>query len=76
MPEDKIKIEDFYDVYIQSAGEEGARRIIEEAIVEAELLLKKEYSKEEALKICEALKKKAGFIKILAGLFSARIILR
>ncbi|OGX26153.1 MAG: hypothetical protein A3J51_03925 [Omnitrophica WOR_2 bacterium RIFCSPHIGHO2_02_FULL_45_21] len=70
---DKIKIEDFHALYIQTTGEEGARKITKEAIAEAGLVEKKEYSKEEALKICEALKKKSGFIKTLANLFSVRI---
>jgi hypothetical protein len=73
MVSDKIKIEDFQDLYIQTTGEEGARRIIKQAIAEAGLPEKKEYTKEEALKICEALKKKSGFIKTVANLFSARI---
>ncbi|MFH1339536.1 MAG: hypothetical protein ABIH40_06815 [Candidatus Omnitrophota bacterium] len=73
MPGDKIKIEDFYELYIQTMGDEGARKIIKEAIAEAGLASKKEFSKEEALKICEVLKKKSGFIKTLANLFSARI---
>lgn len=73
---DKIKLEDFQDLYIQTAGVDGAEKIIKQAIAEAGLPEKKEYTKEEALKICEVLKKKSGFIKIVANLFSARIRLR
>lgn len=69
----KIKLEDFHELYIQTAGVDGAKKIIKEAIAEAGLIEKKEYTKEDALEICEALKKKSGFIKTIANLFSARV---
>jgi hypothetical protein len=76
MVSDKIKLEDFQELYIQTAGVEGAEKIIKEAIAEAGLTEKKEYTKEEALKICEVLKKESGFIKTIANLFSARVRLQ
>jgi len=76
MAENKISLEELYNTYTQGLGLEGAKKIIREAIVESGLKVEEEYTKEEALKICEALKKKGGFIKIIANLFSARLKLR
>jgi len=70
-----ILLEKFYSAYTQSLGIEGSQKVVKEAISEAGLTLKKEYSKEEAKKLCEVLKSKPGFVGIIAGFLMARVIL-
>ena len=76
MAEERISAEELYEQFYQAFGMEGARKLINEAITEAGLLPKKDYAKEEALKICEVLKKKSGFVKTIANLYSVRLRLR
>lgn len=71
-----VDIKEFHNAYIQSLGIEGAQKLIKETVSEVGLSVKKEYTKEEALKICEALKNKHGLVSIIAGLLSARMMLR
>lgn len=71
-----VNIQEFYESYVQSTGIEGAQKLINEIISEVGLNLKKEYTKEEALKICEALKKRGGLVKIIGGFITARVMLR
>ncbi|MFH1289021.1 MAG: hypothetical protein ABII25_10060 [bacterium] len=70
-----IPIEKFYNSYVQTLGIEGSRKLVDDAVVQAGLFVKKEYRKEEALKVCEVLKQKKGFIKIIAGFMAGRAIL-
>lgn len=68
-----ITIETFYNAYSQSLGIEGAQKLIKDVIIEADLDLKDEYIRDEALQICDFLKKKSGFIKIISITLSSRI---
>ena len=68
-----IPINDLYNLYIPNLGVEGAETVVNESIVASGLNMKKEYTVEEALKICEILKGKGGFIKIIARLFTVRV---
>ncbi len=70
-----ILLEKFYSAYTQSLGIEGSRKVVNESLAEAGLEVKKEYSREEALKLCEVLKSKPGFVGIIAGFLTARVIL-
>jgi len=70
-----VLLERFYNAYSQSLGIEGSQKVVNEAVAEAGLEIKKEYSREEALKLCEVLKSKSGFVKIIAGFLMARLII-
>lgn len=76
MAEIKIPRSYFLTAYNQSLGIEGALKLIKDVIAEAGLTEREEYSKEEALKICEMLSKRPGFVKIIACSLSARIYLQ
>lgn len=76
MTEERITLEELHNLYKEGLGIEGAQSIIKDAIIEAGLNEEKEYIKEEALRICGALGKKGGFVKIIANLFAARIGIR
>ena len=70
-----ILLEKFYSAYSQSLGIEGAQKVVKEALFEAGLAVKKEYSRDEALKLCAVLKTKPGFVGIIAGFLAAKAIL-
>lgn len=73
MSDKTIPIALFHEAYSQSLGVEGAQKLISEAIREAKLNVREEYSREDALIICDFLKKKSGYIKIIAITLSSRI---
>ncbi len=75
MDEKKVTFKELLNPYTQNLGAEGAEKIIKEAVAEAMIILKDEFTKQEVLKICEVLKKRGGYIKIIANLFAARLIL-
>lgn len=66
----EINIEILVGLLRQSIGVEAAERFINEAIEEVGLSRRGSYSEEEFKQICEALKKKGGYVKIAAGLAS------
>ena len=71
-----IHIGEFYNLYSQNLGVEGAEKVINESIVASGLNIKRKYNAEGALKICDVLKEKGGFIKIIARLFSVQVKVR
>ncbi len=73
---DRINLNEFYDPLKECLGVEGAQKVIREAIQKAGLQLHAEYSKEDALKICDALKTKQGFVQFLAINLRARFAVR
>ncbi len=75
MAEKKVSFEELQNLYNQNLGQEGAEKVIKGAIAEAGLIEKREYTREEAFKICGVLKNKGGYIKIIANLFAAWLIL-
>ena len=76
MVETSIPIQELIDAYTQSLGIEGAQKLIQDAIKEAGLPTKSAFSKEEAIKICEVLKTKKGFVGIIALALASRIHLK
>ena len=71
-----IDIEELENCYKVSLGDDGARALINKAILIANLPRKHFYSKEEALKICNALQCQPGFVAIVGGIVASRIIVR
>ena len=71
-----ISREEFVKAYTQGIGTEGAQKLISETVKTAGLADKQEYTKDEAIQICEALKQKDGFVKILACSLLARIYIK
>lgn len=67
MEQTKISLSIFLDAYGHNIGIEGARKVIERAVTQAGLPHSEEYTREEALKICEQLKKHEGFVKVIAN---------
>jgi len=66
----QIYIQTLIDLLKESMGIEAAEKIIYEAVKEAGLPIKTEYMDEEFTKICDILKKRGGFIKIIATVVS------
>jgi hypothetical protein len=76
MPEAEVSTNEFYEAFNQSLGTEGAKKIVQEAILEAGLTLQASYPISEALMICDTLRKKPGFIRIVGSCLSARFTLK
>lgn len=76
MSDRKITLQEFIDSYKESLGIEGAEQLIKQSILQAGIYYKLDYSKEEAVRICEELKQHPGFIGIVAGIIHSRIIIR
>lgn len=72
----KVFLQEFMDCYKNSLGVEGADQVLRQAIQRAGISYKKDFSKEEALKICQELKQNSGFIGIIGGIMNSRIIIR
>ncbi len=72
----KVFLQEFMDCYKNSLGVEGAEQVLRQAIQHAGIPYKKDFSKEEALKICQELKQNSGFIGIIGGIMNSRIIIR
>lgn len=72
----KIQLTEFIDSFKDSLGLDGAKELLQQALLDAGLPYQRDYSKEEALKLCQELKKKAGFIGIVGGILASRIIIR
>ncbi len=66
----EINIESLVGLLRQSIGIEAAEKFINEAIKEVKLPRKGSYTEAEFKKICEALKKKGGYVKIVATVAS------
>jgi hypothetical protein len=71
-----ISYKEFFDSFKDSLGSEGAEELLNKAIVQAHLVRKSEYTKDEAVKICEVLKVHGGFIGIVGGILEARFVVR
>lgn len=76
MTEVMVPKEEFIKAYAQGIRVEGAAKLIKEISQAIGLPDKNEYTKNEAIQICEALKNKDGFIKILACSLLARIYIK
>jgi hypothetical protein len=72
----KILLKEFVDSYKDSLGVEGAEQLLKQTIYKAGLNQQDEFTKEEALRICRALKQYPGFIGIIGGILNSRIIIR
>ena len=67
---------EFIDSYKESLGIEGAEQLISKTISNAGMARQKEYTKEQALKICRELKRYPGFVGIIGGILNSRILIR
>lgn len=76
MENERVSLDDFYNAFVSTLGVEGTWNVIKEGIKSAGLEEEKEYSPEDALKICEMLKTKGGFVRIVANLFSMQLRLK
>jgi hypothetical protein len=72
----RIDISEFENSFKESLGEKEAKELIKRAILQVKLPLKKDYTKQEALKICDSLQIDKGFVGIIGGILASRIILR
>lgn len=72
----KIHLKEFIDGYRDSIGPEGAEQLMKQVMVKANLDMKTEFSKTEALKICRELKKYPGFVGVIGHILSSRITIR
>jgi hypothetical protein len=59
----------------EGLGREGAQKIFNDALARTVVGKKAEYTREEALKICEVLKRKEGIVKILGMTLATQIML-
>ena len=66
----QIYIQTLIDLLKESIGIEAAEKIVYEAVKEAGLSIKTGYTDEEFTKICDILKNRGGFIKIIATVVS------
>jgi two-component system CheB/CheR fusion protein len=74
--EEKITLKQLVADFAQSLGEEKARELIEGAALQVELPIKETYFDSEAIKIFETIEKEQkGYIRTLAGLRVAQLIL-
>lgn len=71
----RIPHADFVNAYKESFGQEGAENLIKNTLSKIKILERADYSKEEALKICDALKERGGFVGIMAGILRSKISL-
>lgn len=72
----KISVQEIIQAYRESLGQEGAYKLIHEALIKLNLQHLQQLDKEEMLKLCDQLKEKGGFVAILADLLLARFNLR
>lgn len=72
----KIDIKEFIDVYRDSIGMDGAEKLMKQVMSKMNLGAKTEFSKSEALKICQELKKYPGFVGIIGNILNSRMIIR
>lgn len=72
----KINYSEFIKAFQESMGIEAAEQILTKAIIDCRLEKKPFYEKDEALLICETLKKNGGFISIVSSILASRILLR
>ena len=72
----KISIYEFVNSYKNSLGVDGAEQLIKRTVQETQLEYKFEYSKPEALRICQQLQTNGGFIGIVGGIIASRMIIR
>lgn len=76
MNDANITLKEFIDSYKESLGVEGAEQLLKQAVYKANFQDRQEFTKEEALKICRELKQYSGFIGIIGGILTSRIIIR
>lgn len=73
----KIMLQELIDCYKESIGVEGAEQLIKQVLLKARFPSEqKEFTKTEALKICRELKQYPGFIGIIGGILSSRIMIK
>ncbi|GEM_PF-2883159 len=73
MSEEKVRRRKLIEHYGQSVGSASAENLISEAVNNVGLDHKLEYTADEILKICNFLKKKEGYIKILSLIFISHV---
>lgn len=64
----------FVDALKQTIGIEMAQQTVDRAVIEAGLAGKTAFDKDEALRICEILMSKGGYVTTIANILSTRII--
>lgn len=69
----ELSVRDLIERLSPSVGIEAAEKFVYEAVDEVNLPRKTLYTKEEFQKICEALKKRGGYIKIIATIASTSV---
>ena len=69
-----VAVNELYDAYRDSLGVEAAEKLVNDAIVECGLKKQPAYPVEDILKICDVLKSKPGFIRIVAGFLRGRYL--
>jgi len=72
----QISYQEFYDSFKDSLGDDGANELLKKAILQANLVQREYYTKEEALKLCDVLKQFGGFVGIIGGILASRFIIR
>ncbi|HEY9789239.1 MAG TPA: hypothetical protein V6D22_02490 [Candidatus Obscuribacterales bacterium] len=75
-PGSDINIKEFYEAYSESLGLEGARKIVDQAVIDSGLPKQVNYTPADAIRICDTLKKSTGYVAIIAGFLGARFALR
>lgn len=72
----KIAHEEFFSSFKDSLGIEGTHTLMAQMLMQTNIPKQEFYSIEEALRICDAMKTKGGFISIIAGILASRFLLR
>lgn len=68
--------QEFIDAYRDSLGVEAASYIINEILEKQGWANKKEFTKEEAMTVCDRLKAQGGLVALVGGMLRARLVLR
>ncbi len=71
-----ITLAEMKSSFVRSLGEEKADEVFRRAAAAAGVPYKSEYSKEEALRICDVLRRDEGVVKILAMTLASKISLK
>lgn len=72
----RIERNEFITAYSGSMGIEGAEKLINEVTLELNLNYSTSFEKKDAVRICEILKARTGFIGLIGTILLARILVR
>ena len=72
----RFAYQEFIDAYRDSLGAEAAGYVINEILDKQGWASKREFTKEEAMTICDCLKAKGGLVALVGGMLRARLVLR